>query len=94
MARLTPMPMKAPWGSLLSRTVVGESYSCGEGSDGGANCWGTTASVSFADGTKTSRAAPVAAHAPWGVAYSGIMVGNDRTCAEGSDDRICCQGTT
>jgi len=40
MARLTPMPMKAPWASLLSRTVVGESYSCAEGSDGGANCWG------------------------------------------------------
>ena len=90
--RYTPKAVSAPSGVTLSGIASGGNHSCAQGSDSKAYCWGSNSSGQLGDGTITVRYTPTAVSAPTGVTLSGIALGINHTCAQGSDGKAYCWG--
>jgi len=69
-------------------------HTCGELVDGRLFCWGRNSHGQLGAGTSGDTIRfPVEVKAPAGVTLSNVALGEDFTCAEGSDDKIYCWGS-
>lgn len=79
----------------LTRVVAGQGNTCGEDAGGNIYCWGWNPNSQLGVGTIDRSAnikSPVRVTSSLGVALSGVAVGWNHICAEGSDGHAYCWG--
>jgi len=84
-----------PTGVTLKSISVGIQHVCAVGSNGKAYCWGYNGDGQLGDGSYTQAYTPVAVTqgaVPTGVTLTKIAVGDQHTCATGSDGKAYCWG--
>lgn len=88
----TEVPDPTAYAVHLTRVSPGGDYTCGDGSDGKAYCWGI-AEYGLGVDTITQSLTPLAVSTPESVTLSNVMGGFGRyICAEGSDGNAYCWG--